>query len=498
MKTIHNIKTKVQILLFAFITGFAFVACQEKNGSLGMDIIPPNEQITVVSITDKTSSDSYYEKDSPIRVDEPSGVILGTLNDPVFGQTTGAIATQLRLISKPEVNGTSKLDSAVLLVAYRSVYGDTLTPQTFTVKELNSDLFKDKAYMSSFDVSSLASDNIIGTGTLKPHLSIKTDKDTLTQVLRIPVSADYANKVLSLWDKKTDDGHLVFDDNKYLIQELKGIYIEPQAIPGNRKGALIKTNKKYTTKVGSSSYTVDLRTRMIIYAKTEVSDDSTDDPNDTKTVQKTISLYSTEYSATVPKMTHDYSGTALEQELGNDRSTSKHLFVQPNEGIRSVVKLNKLDELKKLWTANGWINTKEDENEDKENNTNNEDKIFINKARLNLYVDTLASDHKTLALPSTITLRYNSKDSEDGDLRDSENGKYIAGTFDKTIGAYVFNLTNYVSDYMHDKEDNNNLYVIPYYRVSSTERAVLFSNDSEKGIELEILYTKKGNLESTK
>lgn len=492
MKTIHNIKTKVQILLFAFITGFAFVACQEKNGSLGMDIIPPNEQITVVSITDKTSSDSYYEKDSPIRVDEPSGVILGTLNDPVFGQTTGAIATQLRLISKPEVNGTSKLDSAVLLVAYRSVYGDTLTPQTFTVKELNSDLFKDKAYMSSFDVSSLASDNIIGTGTFKPHLSIKKNKDTLTQVLRIPVSAEYANKVLSLWDKKTDDGHLVFDDNKYLIQALKGIYIEPQAIPGNRKGALIKTNKTYKKKINSKTVTIDLRTRMIIYAKTEVSDDSTDDPNDTKTVQKTISLYSTEYSATVPKMTHDYSGTALEQELGNDRSTSKHLFVQPNEGIRSIVKLNKLDELKDLWVdQKGWIKPGDD-------NTNNEDKIFINKARLNLYVDTLASDHKTLALPSTITLRYNSKDSEDGDLRDSENGKYIAGTFDKTIGAYVFNLTKYVSDYMHDKEDNNPLYVIPYYRVSSTERAVLFSNDSEKGIELEILYTKKGNLESTK
>jgi hypothetical protein len=191
-------------------------------------------------------------------------------------------------------------------------------------------------------------------------------------------------------------------------------------------------------------------------------------------------------------MPHDYSGTALEQELGNDRSTSKHLFVQPNEGIRSVVKLNKLDELKDLWVdQNGWIKPGDD-------NTSNEDKIFINKARLNLYVDTLASDHKTLALPSTITLRYNSKDSEDGDLRDSENGKYIAGTFDKTIGAYVFNLTKYVSDYMHDKEDNNPLYVIPYYRVSSTERAVLFSNDSKKGIELEILYTKKGNLESTK
>ncbi|QZT35902.1 DUF4270 domain-containing protein [Halosquirtibacter xylanolyticus] len=492
MKTIKRIKSKVQILLLLFITGFVLFACQEKNTGLGLELVPSDEQIQVMVVEDENTSDSYYELDSPIRVDEPSNCVFGVLNDPVFGQTKASIATQMRLISKPQVNGTSVLDSAVFLLSYRSVYGDTLTPQTIVVKELKDELYKDKSYMSSFDVSTLASDNVIGTGTFTPSFA-PSGSDTLTQVARVPVNAAFAQKILDLWDKTADDGKLVFDHDDLFLKEFKGVYVEPADIPSNRKGALLKTNSSYSKGSGSGSYTVDLRLRMYIYAKTKVDDTTTDDPNDTKEEQKVISMYSTSYSATVPKMVHDYSSVALNTDIGNTKSTAKRMYIQPNEGLRSVVKVNKLADLRQKWTVDKQLIDPNAPSDDLYKN----DKIFITNSSMKIYVDTLASDYKTLGIPSILTLRYLAKDSEEGDLR--ENGSnYISGAFDRNTSSYVFDMTKHVINYLHDKVDSEDLYVIPYYRVGSTNRAVLFSNDSDKGIDFKVTYIQRGAVDSNK
>ncbi|MDC1106524.1 DUF4270 family protein [Prolixibacteraceae bacterium] len=494
MKTIKRIKSKVQILLLLFITGFVFFACQEKNTGLGLDLVPSDEQIQVMVIEDQNTSDSYYELDSPIRIDEPSQSVFGVLNDPVFGQTKASIATQMRLTSKPKVNGTSQLDSAVFLLSYRSVYGDTLTPQTIVVKELKDDLFKDKAYMSSFDVTTLVSDNVIGTGTFKPSFA-PAGNDTLTQVARVPVNAEFAQKILDLWDKKSADGkEFVFDNNDLFLQEFKGIYVEPSDISDNRRGALLTTNSSYTKGSGPSSYSVDLRMRMYIYAKTTVEDTSTEAPDDTKVEQKVISMYSTSYSATVPKMVHDYSKVALNTDIGKTTSTNPRMYVQPNEGLRSVIKVNKLAELRQKWTVDDNLI---DPNATAENLFKN-DKIFVTNALMKVYVDTLASDYRTLGVPNILTLRYIPKDSKEGDLRDNENGKYIAGTFDRNSSSYVFDMTKHVINYLHDQVESEDLYVIPFNRVGSTRRAVLFSNDSEKGIDFKVTYIQRGNTQGNK
>ncbi|WP_394657596.1 DUF4270 family protein [Halosquirtibacter laminarini] len=484
---IDKLKSKNQILLLLFIAGFAFVSCQEKNNNLGLELIPDDQMLQVVTLKDNNTSDSFYERDSPIRVDEPSACIFGVLNDPLLGQTKGSIATQMRLTHKPEINATSVLDSAVILLSYRSFTGDTLTPQNIVVKELSGSLDKDKAYMSSFDVTSLVSDKVIGNGTFTPHQQM-SGADTLTQIARIVVTKEYAKHIISLWDKTDESGNLIYENGDAFVKEVKGIYLEPQNVPSNRTGALITTNGSYSISKGMSTYPVDLRIRMHIYTTTTVPDESTDDENDTKDVQKVISLYSTKYSATVPKMEHNYTGTAVADELGNERGSSKYLYVQPNEGLRSVVKLNILSELKDRWT----VQSDSIDVDAPDDNLYGNDKIFINKATLKIHVDTLASEYRTMGVPRVMTLRYIPKDSEDGDLRDNENGAYIAGSFSSSSSSYVFDMTKHVIKYLHDKVENSKMYLIPFNRVASTQRAVLFSNKSEQGIEFELIYVKKG------
>src|SRR5690606_38371488 len=88
--------------------------------------------------------------------------LLGSLNDPVFGTTNVDFATQLRLLDKPDLGNNPVTDSVKLYLYYRLIYGDTVTPQTFRVYELESPIVRDETYNQDIDLKSFASDYLLG------------------------------------------------------------------------------------------------------------------------------------------------------------------------------------------------------------------------------------------------------------------------------------------------------------------------------------------------
>src|SRR5690554_5537119 len=93
---------KVRFLI-PFVAALATLAACNETSDLGMNLLPSSDLIDVKSIVEKENISAYTYTDGPIRTDEPSRSLLGSLNDPVFGTTNIDFATQFRLLDRPDL-----------------------------------------------------------------------------------------------------------------------------------------------------------------------------------------------------------------------------------------------------------------------------------------------------------------------------------------------------------------------------------------------------------
>ncbi len=159
-----------------------FYGCQKGDQTLGVNLLPGIRSIETRLYEDSTSISAFTFSDEKIRVDSSRYHLIGSFNDPVFGYTSGAFAAQFRLPRYPNYESDATLDSLILQMSYKFVYGDTITPQTMIVRELTGDLFYGNKYLSSFDIKNLASPDILGTKTFIPKFrtdSLKRDTTSL-------------------------------------------------------------------------------------------------------------------------------------------------------------------------------------------------------------------------------------------------------------------------------------------------------------------------------
>ena len=137
-----------------------FWGCNETN-NLGMELLPSTDLITVKSTVIKDEISSFTHHEDSVKTDEGRKSLLGSFQDPVFGNTTVDFATQFRLRSFPDFGTNPVPDSIYLYLYYRIIYGDTVTPQKFRVYELDSSLEADAEYFQDTDLKALASDNLL-------------------------------------------------------------------------------------------------------------------------------------------------------------------------------------------------------------------------------------------------------------------------------------------------------------------------------------------------
>ena len=97
---------------------FAFIACDKDFNTLGSDIIGEKNFNTESQLF---SAISYNKKLNPVQTNGLPSNLLGVYNDPVYGQTTANIVTQVTpTIFDPIFGENPQIEEVVLTIPYFS------------------------------------------------------------------------------------------------------------------------------------------------------------------------------------------------------------------------------------------------------------------------------------------------------------------------------------------------------------------------------------------
>ncbi len=439
-------------IVFALLA-FILWNCKEDPNSIGMELLPGSDLKTVDLAVDSTSIKAYTEKDLRLRTDEPNFNLFGTFNDPVFGKTTADLAFHVRLATYPNFDETFQMDSLVLYLLYKEMYGDTTTMQSLKVYELTEDIFIDTTnatgtgdypYYQDVDLKALANNPAIGELDYYPVFRLdSTKKDTLIQELAIKLDNSLAERLI-----QADSLDMV--DNEAFVKFFKGLYVESQDISND--GALMSL---YTLATGSNL--------TIHYTKV----------TDTLVTDSLRFVYRINAnSARITSFRHDYSTTEFADQLvEHPESPDSLIYLQTMGGLRA-----KLD----IPTLENW--------RDSVSGVNN---IIINKAALVFQVDTVASDYHRYRIPADLILTGIDEEGKEYLPADfALSSSLYGGKYNSTNATYTFNITHHLQNIINNKVDNYGFYLAPSFRNEKVRRVVLKGASSHAGIRLQVTYTK--------
>jgi len=413
--------------------------CKQGDQTLGVDLLPGVKILDTRYHQEKTSISTSVYTDTKIRVDRPKYNLLGSFNDPVFGRTDASFVAQFRLPFYRAFLPTAAIDSAVLIMTYKTIYGDTVSSQNLQVYELASSLNYEAKYLSSFNVGNLAATEPIGTGNFIPKFRTDSTKvDTTTQVIRVRLKNSFGSSLLGI-----DSLNLASSD--LFLNVFKGLYI--RSTPISRKGTLVSIIN------APMANTTESNPRIFLYY------------HDAKSDTRSYGCEITTNSANVASYVHDYSNAKFYTNLNKENNTDSLIYIQPTGGIKSKILVPSLSTWKD--SAN----------------------YAINKATLTFHADTIMSDSRRYEMPKRLYLTLDSLGTEIFPADTKLSSSYYGGFYDATTATYSFNVTQHLQQIITGKKQNYAFYLVQSERNFSAKRVVLKGLGSSKPVELNIAYT---------
>ena len=424
-----------ELLLFSVLVW----GCTKDDQTLGIDLLPGVKVLETKYYQDISTISTNPFSDTKIRVDRPKYNLLGSFNDTLFGRTDASFAAQFRLPYHPDYDQSAIIDSTVLRMYYKIIYGDTVSVQNFNVYELTNSLNYDAKYLSSFNIKNLASNEPLGSGSFIPKLRMdSTLADTTQQVISVRLNNSFGTRLLGV-------DSLKMISNDIFMNIFKGLYIE--SAPISRKGTLVSIDPTYSS--------------LVLYYH--------DATKDTLGFAYRIS----KNSANVASYVHDYTRARFKQFLDSHTSTDSLIYIQPTGGIRTKILVPSLSK---------W-----------QDSTN----YIINKATLIIHADTIMSDYRRYAMPDRLYLKVIMDSGDEEFPKDSElSSTYYGGYFDATTATYSFNVTQHLEKLMKGLNTdgttmhNNGFYLVSTERNFSGRRVVLKGAKSAFPIEFNVTYTR--------
>lgn len=373
---------------------FFFSSCKKENNNVGIDVQPPNDRIGVI-YTDTVSVRCHSALVDSVRTDETSSSLLGSILDPVFGATTANIFSQFRLSKVASTFGDNPvLDSLILTLDYKSIYGDTNAVLTLEVFEISEKIFLDTNYYSNDAVGyypgliasktftpSLTDSVIVGPDTLEPHFRINLSETNpeLAQKL-LSASADVMN---------TQDS---FQDYFY------GLFLKVKESTGG--GAIL------------SMELVSAMTEMQLYYSNDESD------------SLLFTYHISTSAASFGQFLHNYTVAQpifQAQVIEGDTSLGKTTcYIQAMAGVKSIIRFPHLRSL----VADG--------------------KVAVNEARLFI---KLQEAEPTLSPARNLVLVRSDGEGGYTVLTDQLEGEgYFGGSYDADKKEYWFRITSTIQD----------------------------------------------------
>ncbi len=258
-------------LLFALIGVFFITACTRiSTTEIGTGLIPAVDGVNTFDTTFDVVADNIAV--DSIRTSKYQENALGYIsNDPIFGKTQAILNLEIKPTYFPhsfEVREDSvTLDSAVLVLKYVNVWGDSTIPMSFNVFELASKMRTDSVYpnYASFATqgSQLNSPRTFDIRQFNHTDTLAAFKEPSTNQIRIPLTSAFGNKLIHTFDTTSSGANNAYYSDSVFSERFHGFSI----IPNTSSNALLRvsiqdSNTKvalyyhYKNRAGSNDTTV--------------------------------------------------------------------------------------------------------------------------------------------------------------------------------------------------------------------------------------------------
>ena len=199
-----------------FVLGVGLFACDDPN-VIGLDL-PGSARFTISNDSIQNFETSTISEDN-LRSDESLHLLLGQIDDPIFGDNKGAFVTQMLLPANniEDLEGVV-VDSVLITYSYTDFYGDLNESNDLDINvfKLEEDINKDSIYYSNYNPSisgtNLAIGNKIydGDSLSSAYINIYIDNSIGQELINASGSSDMM-------------------DNESFLEFFKGLYIEATA-----------------------------------------------------------------------------------------------------------------------------------------------------------------------------------------------------------------------------------------------------------------------------
>ncbi len=424
-----------------FLAAVFISSCTKTPSPLGSNLLP--DSTLQVFYTDTANMVAYSSPIDTTRSSELINNYLGSIVDPVFGQTNAGFYTQIVQPTTGHNFGQNpKLDSLVMQFSYMGVYGDSTANLHLHVYELKNDIFYDSVYYSNHSFPVFPTDYANYTFQPQPK-DVILGNDTVRNVIRIRLS-DLSD---ALGNKLLNADSTILDSNELFLNYFKGLYFTTD--PVENGGALAEFN------------TNSLNTKLTVY----YSNDDNDSLSYTYRIIPTIARVSY-FEHNFTKGSQDFINQIVNHDTALGR---KQFYVQGLAGIKTVIRFPDMKNFARLGN------------------------IAVNEAKLIL---PGLEKEPFLGAPPKLSLIHIASDSTYTVLADvGEGDDYFGGTYNAEANDYEFRITHYIQSLIQDTTKNDHGLLLFVNNGSLQPQRFIIAgpqpdNDTIVRAKLKLIYTK--------
>ena len=200
-------------ILILFFTIIIFLSACDESSELGLEVQPNSDKIEIFnnSLTQSGQLPSFIlttESVDSLRSDEPSSLLLGSIDDPIFGENISSFLTQISLSqSNIDLGSNPIVDSVVLSYSYSGYYGDLTSLNNIQVNYSDEKIYKDSIYYSNQDFSNF----FTGSQDLLLDFTISPDSSS-SPLLSMSLDNSIGQQILDLGNSNMADNQ-TFQEN---------------------------------------------------------------------------------------------------------------------------------------------------------------------------------------------------------------------------------------------------------------------------------------------
>lgn len=519
---------KARLIPLALLMVLAFTSCDDDFNTIGGSLIGQFDSIPLY----QAGVVGYSTKTGPVQTNGLPTNLLGIYNDPIYGQQTANVLTQLSLSSNNPQFGTQPVvDSVVLTLPYfntvvetgddgkpvyklDSLYGSspyklTVTRSNFFLNNFDPEADFTSAQKYYSNQGPVFENNLVGApistvesffpskkAVVYREINSQQEIDTVTVTPRLRTNLPVQFFQENIINKQ---GAIQLSNNNNFQNYIRGLYFKAEAINGNGNMLLLNF--------------ADADAGITIYYSSQVIDatDSDDDGDMTDMIAQPAAYKLNFGPNTVNTFSQDLpAGIASEITETNSEIGSENLFLKGGEGVVSVIKLfedeAELEELR----ANNWLINDADltffVDQDKVQGGNSEpERIYLynlktNERLLDYMADPTVNNQNPLLSITVHSGRLERDENKAGisyKIRITEHVKNILNNDAENVklGLVVTQNINLISNSAL-KTPIDSISRVPRASVISPEGTILHGNlspNADKRLKFNIYYTETNN-----